>query len=337
MAAVATAQPCLYSRRLSAAATRPLTRERRLSTADATRAAQPHSEERLAYALMAFAPALFASNVLVARAVADTMPPVALAFGRWGLAALLLLPVAAKPLWRARRAVRRELPDLFALGFLGMVVCGAVVYIGAQTTTATNIGLIYAASPVFIIVLARIFYGETMSRVQALGVALSLAGVVTIIARGDIGVLLGLTFTIGDLYILAASVSWAVYTVLIRHRPTTLGVTPRFTALTIAGVATLLPLLLIEAAMIGAPRLDGFTAGIMLFLAVVPGLGAYQTYEFVQRRLGANRASLLMYLIPVYNAGLAWVLLGEQLRFYHFIGAAMVLPGIYLATRRAAT
>jgi len=283
---------------------------------------------------MAAAPALFASNILVARAVADLMPPAALAFGRWGLAALLLLPVAARPLWRGRRAVRHELLDLFVLGFLGMVMCGAVVYIGAQTTTATNIGLIYAASPVFIIVLARIFYGETMSLVQTLGVALSLAGVLTIIARGDIGTLLGLTFTIGDLWILAASFSWAVYTVLLRHRPSTLGAAPRFAAIAIAGAVALLPLTLIEAAVVGPPRVDGFTAGIMLFLAIVPGLGAYQTYEFVQRRLGANRASLLMYLIPVYNAGLAWVLLGEQLRLYHFIGAAMVLPGIYLATRR---
>ena len=176
--------------------------EHRLSTIETKET--PRADERIAFALMAVAPVLFASNVLVARAVADTMPPVALALGRWGLAALLLLPFFAKPLWRSRRAVRRELPDLLVLGFLGMVMCGAVVYIGAQTTTATNIGLIYAASPVFIIVLARIFYGERMSSVQAAGVALSLAGVITIIARGDIGVLLGLTFTIGDLWVLGS-------------------------------------------------------------------------------------------------------------------------------------
>jgi drug/metabolite transporter (DMT)-like permease len=295
---------------------------------------EPQEGERIAYALMAVSPVLFASNVLVARAVADTLPPVALALGRWGLAALLLLTVMAKPLWRARRAVRREWLDLLVLGFLGMVMCGAVVYIGAQTTTATNIGLIYAASPVFIIVLARIVYGETMSTLQAAGVGLSLAGVVTIIARGDIGVLLGLTFTIGDLWVLGSSFSWAVYTVMMRHRPTALGAMPRFTAIAIAGVATLLPFLPVEIAMLGRPRIDGFALGVVVFLAIVPGLGAYLTYDFVQRRLGANRAALLMYLIPVYNAGLAWALLGEALRVYHFVGAAMVLPGIYLATRR---
>jgi drug/metabolite transporter (DMT)-like permease len=329
-------RPCFYSRRLPLRGGR-LIRERCLSTADVTKAAQPRSEERLAYALMAVSPAFFASNMLVARATADLIPPVALAFGRWTLAALLLLPVAARPLWRGRAAIRRELPDLFVLGVLGMVICGAVVYIGAATTTATNIGLIYAASPVFIIVLARVFYGEAMSAVQALGVGLSLAGVVAIIARGELDVLLGLRFTTGDLYILAASFAWAVYNVWLQHRPSALAATPRFAAITMAGAAALIPFLLLESAFVAAPRLDAVTLGAMLFLAIVPGLGAYQTYAFVQRRLGANRASLLMYLVPVYNAVLAWVLLGEELRFYHFIGAALVLPGIWLATRRPAS
>lgn len=306
--------------------------ERGLTTVEAKETQQG---ERLAFALMAAAPVMFASNVLTARAVAETMPPVALAVGRWGLAALLVLPFAARPLWRGRRAVRRELFDLFVLGILGMVICGAVVYVGARTTTATNIGLIYAASPVFMILLARAFYDETMTALQGAGVALCLVGVVTIIARGDIGVLLGLTFTIGDVYVLGCSISWAVYTVWIQHRPSTLAPTPRFTAITIAGTVALLPWLAVEIATLGAPPLDPFSLGVMLFLAVVPGIGAYQTYAFVQRRLGTSRTSLLMYLIPVYNAGLAWALLGETLHPYHFAGTAMVLPGIYLATRKA--
>src|SRR5690606_8493850 len=140
------------------------------------------SGEPIAYALMAVAPGMFATNMLAARATADLIPPVALAVGRWTIAALILLPFVARPLWAARRAIRRELADLLVLGALGMGICGAVVYIGAATTTATNIGLIYAASPVFIIVLARLFYGEAMSRVQAFGVVLSLVGVIAIVA-----------------------------------------------------------------------------------------------------------------------------------------------------------
>jgi drug/metabolite transporter (DMT)-like permease len=184
------------------------------------------------------------------------------------------------------------------------------------------------------ILLARAFYDETMSALQGAGVLLCLAGVVTIIARGDPGVLLGLTFTIGDVYIVGCSISWAVYTVWIQHRRSALAPTPRFTAITIAGVIALLPWLIVETVTSGPPPLDAFSLGVMFFLGVVPGIGAYQTYAFVQRRLGTSRTSLLMYLIPVYNAGLAWALLGETLHAYHFVGTAMVLPGLYLATRR---
>ncbi len=283
---------------------------------------------------MAVTPAMLCSNMLAARSTADTIPPVALAFWRWTLVVLILLPVVVMPLWHARKALRRELPDLLLLGALGMGVCGAVVYLGAQTTTATNIGLIYAASPVLIIVLARALYGEAMSRRQGIGVALSLIGVVTIVARGDLGVLLDLRFTPGDLCIVAAAIAWAVYTVLLLHRPTALAATPRFAAIALAGVVVMLPFLILEAALGYVPRLDMYTAGWVLFVAVVPGIGAYQTYAYVQRQLGANRTSLIMYLVPIYNAVLAWLLLGETLQVYHYAGAALVLPGIYLATRR---
>jgi drug/metabolite transporter (DMT)-like permease len=286
---------------------------------------------------MAVSPAFFASNMLVARATADLIPPFALALGRWAIAALILMPFVAGPLWRCRAAIRRELVDLLILGALGMLICGAVVYVGAATTTATNIGLIYAATPIFIILLARIFYGEAMSRLQAFGVALSLLGVIAIVAKGDPAIVLGLRFTPGDLCILAATFAWAVYNVMLQHRPSALAATPRFAAITISGCATLVPFVVLESVVDEAPRLDAFTLGTMLLLAIVPGLGAYQTYAFIQRRLGANRTALLMYLAPIYNAVLAWVLLGEQLRLYHFIGAALVLPGIFLATRRAAS
>jgi drug/metabolite transporter (DMT)-like permease len=309
------------------------TREPDLSTA-LERSAAKAGGERIAYALMLLAPAMFASNLLAARAAADTIPPVALGFWRWLVAALILMPAVAKPLWRARRALRREAPDLFVLGALGMGVCGAVLYLGAQTTTATNLALIYASSPVLIILLARVIYGEPMSARQATGVGIALVGVVAIVARGDAWVLLGLQFTPGDLCVVAASVAWAIYTVLLLHRPTALAATPRLAAIALAGVALMFPFLVLEGALGHAPRLDLATVGWVLLVAIVPGLGAYQTYDFVQRRLGANRTSLIMYLIPLYATGLAWLLLGETLEPYHFAGAALVLPGIYLATRR---
>ena len=139
---------------------------------------------RLALILLLFAPLLMSSNMLAARWVEGSVPPVALAFGRWFLTLVFLLPFTARGLWNCRSVIRREWRTLLALGALGMGVCGAPVYLAGQTTTATNIGLIYSTTPILIVLFARIFWGERVSIAQMAGISLCLAGVVVIVTRG---------------------------------------------------------------------------------------------------------------------------------------------------------
>lgn len=294
-------------------------------------------DAKLAYLLLFLAPAMFATNMLTARASAEFIPPVSLAFWRWVGAFLLLLPFCAAALWRARAAIMREWPDLLVLGALGMGVCGAIVYLGAATTTATNIGLIYASSPVLIILFARFAYGETMRGLQLAGVCLSLAGVLVVIARGSLQSVLELRFAIGDFWILTASLAWAVYSVLLKHRASALDPTARLAAIIAGGIIVLIPFFAWETAVIGAPPLDWRTVGVVALLALVPGFGAYQAYGYVQRALGAGPTGLIMYLSPIYTALFGALLLGETLHLYHLVGAALVLPGIWLATRAGVT
>lgn len=293
------------------------------------------TRRQAAMVLLFIAPALFATNMLVARATHDTIPPVALAFWRWTVTFLLLLPFAGAALWRDRHVVLSEWRDLLVLGALGMGVCGAFVYVGADTTSATNIGLIYAASPILIVLCGSLGYHEHLTRRQLLGIAISLLGVIAIVCRGDLSVLLGLHFVVGDLWILAAMIGWAFYSVFLRYRPSRLPLMVRFTAIVGGGVLVLLPFTLAEAAWGHVMLLDGQTIGAILLLAVVASFGAYQVYGWLQQVLGAGPTSLLMYLIPLYNGVLAFVLLDERLELYHLVGAALVLPGIYLATRPA--
>lgn len=300
----------------------------------AQEAPAPARNRSVALTLLFLTPAMFATNMLTARATADFMPPVALAFGRWVGAFLLVLPFCARPLWQGRRAILREWPDMLVLGALGMGVCGAVVYYGAATTTATNIGLIYASSPVLIILIARLFYGETMTRRQLVGVGLSLLGVLVIIAKGDWHSLTGLRFTIGDLCILLAAIAWALYAVLLQHRKSALEPTARLAAIMLIGALVLVPFLVWEDAAGHVMELSWRSLGIVALLAAVPGFGAYQSYGFVQRVLGVGPTGLIMYLSPLYTGLLAFLLLGEALHLYHLAGAVLVLPGIYLATRR---
>jgi len=240
-----------------------------------------------------------------------------------------------RSVWRARRQILSEAAPLTLLGALGMGVCGAFVYIGADSTSATNIGLIYATSPALIIVISRWVFHERLSPLQWAGVALALGGMLVIVFRGSLETLLALRLTEGDLWIAASALAWAVYSVLLQARPGKLEPGVRFAAIILFGTLVLAPFLVIESLFFQPLPLiaKGFAA--MLFLAIVPALGAYGSYAYMQRYLGASKTGLILYLSPVYTALLAWLLLGEALRPYHLAGAACVLPGIWLATRKA--
>lgn len=291
-------------------------------------------ERRITMALLFVVPMLFATNVLMARAMHDQIPPVAFAFWRWLLVFALLLPLVGGSLWRNRYEVQREWLDLLILGTLGMGFCGAFVYIGAQTTTATNMGLIYAAAPIGIVAMASLIYGEALHRGQLVGMGLSLTGVLVIVFRGDLEALERLQFVPGDIWIAVAAAAWALYSVMLRYRKSALPPQTRLAAIALFGVTVLLPFHILEAASGDVLDLNTTTIIAIIVVAVVPGLGAYQGYARIQRTLGAGPTALVLYLQPVYNATAAWLLLGEELYAFHFAGAALILPGIFLTTRK---
>lgn len=288
------------------------------------------------HVLLLVEPALMASNMLAARWIEGSIPPVALAFWRWVATFAVLLPMVLPRLAAHRAALAREWKGLAVLGGLAMGLCGAPVYLGGQTTTATNIGMIYAASPVLIVLMAWAFWGEAVSRRQVAGIALSLAGVLAIVAKGDPATLLSLSFVRGDLWILLAMASWSLYSLLVRYSRTELPLMVRLQGIVVAGILWNVPLYGLELALGVHAVFDARTLLIILFLALVPGLISFLVYNRLIAVLGPARTGLTMYLTPVYNAAMAWALLGEEPRFYHLLGAALVLPGIYLATVKGA-
>jgi len=289
------------------------------------------TDTRLAYVLLFAAPLFFISNILVARAVGDTIPPVGLAFWRWAITLVFMVPYAGVELLRSWRGLLREWPTLVMLGALGMGICGAPVNLAAHTTTATNIGLIYASSPVIIVVLAWLIWREPISPRQAAGIAFCLLGVVIVITRGEPQILLSLHFVMGDLLIVAASIAWALYSILLK-RPTRVKTVVRLTGLIFAGVLVIAPFYAIEIAMGYHMSLSLRTIGIILFLALVTGFAAYLSYNWLVARLGPSRTGLMLYLGPLYNSALAYALLGEELHVYHVVGTALILPGLWLTT-----
>ena len=284
-------------------------------------------------ALIFIAPSLWSVNYLVARSAADTVAPHLLALGRWSIAGLLLLAFSWREISAKRAAIGREWKQCLFLGALGMWICGAWVYIGARTTPASNIGLLYATSPVMIALVSTFVLKERMGPVQGFGVALAFAGVLHVIFKGQWGRVADVTFTIGDAWILAAVLAWTVYSLLLKVWPSAFGPMARLTLIVLAGVPVLIPFTFIEAIWFMPTQVSWTALGYIVAAALFPGFGAYLAYSFMQRELGAARVGVVLYLGPIYAAVTGYIVLGEPIRGFHWLGAVLILPGIYLATR----
>jgi drug/metabolite transporter (DMT)-like permease len=299
------------------------------ATAQAERA-----QNALAVLLLVITPLFFAANQLTARVVDGAVPPITLAVGRWSCTFLILLPLVGRSLWAARAELRREAGRLLVLGGFGMGLCGAPIYLAARTTTATNMGLIYALSPIAILALTAAIWRQPITLRQGLGSALALAGVAVIVAKGEVGRLLSLSFIPGDLWTLLSTLSWAFYSVLLRFWPSRLPLLVRFAAIVLAGVAVTLPFALVELSLKDWPALRPSAFGYMAFLGLVPGFFAYGCYGRLVALKGPAWAGLMLYLGPLYNGVLGYLLLAEQPGLHHLWGGLLILPGLYLSTGR---
>ena len=280
---------------------------------------------------------MWSVNYVVARTAPGIISPHVLALGRWFLAGLILAAISRSELWRERQHTLSVWPQYLALGTLGMLICGAWVYWAAETTTAINIALTYAASPVLITLGAVVGLKESFSWRQGLGVVLALLGVLHVVVKGQWTALSQVVWVLGDGLIVMAMVSWAAYALLLKKWASPLSSTARLAATCMGGSLVLLPFALTE--WLSTPHADwSWMASLLVITAAVfPGVGAYWAYGFCQKTLGASRVAASLYLGPLYGSLVAWLFLGETLGWHHAMGAAMILPGIYLASQKPAT
>ena len=280
-------------------------------------------------------PAMWSSNYIIARSADGVIAPHLLASGRWLLAGALLMAFLGAPgVQSLRRAWRGEWRHTLVLGVLGMTICGAWLYQGARSTSATNIALLYAATPVAIAALSARLLHEQLRLRQKAGAALALAGVLFVIAKGDLANLLEVRFSSGDFWVLICTLSWTAYSVLLKLWPSRMGPGERLVAIIAGGLLVLLPFTLLEAWLAPSPPLGAHAAALVVLAAVLPGVLSYSAYSYLQRELGAARTALMLYLAPVYGALQGWAILGEVPGWYHVVGAALILPSIALATRK---
>jgi len=287
-----------------------------------------------AYVALVAAAAFWGGNWALARWVQYAVPPQTLGALRWGCAALILFPIVAPQLFRSWAGVKAEWKRLTFLGVLGVTGFSALSYTGLAYTTAINGSLLNTAAPVYLIMFAAFGLGDRVGWFEIGGMIVSMVGVFAIVTRGTPEALLRLEFNIGDLWVLAAVLAWALYTVLIRRWRTKLR--PLVFLFTTIAFSLPLPvgLSIIELTYGGRTvAFDTTVAVSVLYFGLFPSLGAYMFWNYGVGRVGPTRATLIQYLIPVFAAILSMLLLGESLRPFHIVGAALIIGGLILATR----
>lgn len=285
------------------------------------------------YILLCAMPLFFSSNVIIGRAAADLVSPSTLAFWRWFIAFAILLPIAWQGLKQHRADLWLERKAVAVLAFLGMGICGAVVYVGLKYTTATNAALIYTATPVFVITLEWALSNQRLNTAQIAGIGAALLGVLVIIFKGDPQLVKTLELNIGDLCIAAGAASWAVYSIILkRPRLKAVPTMPLMAATTGMGALLLAPFAFWEFTTIGGVPAT-ITAWSSIFgVALIASVLAFSSYQKGVQLVGPGRTSLFMYLMPLYSALLAAMLLGESIRHYHVLGAVLIIGGVAAAT-----
>ena len=284
------------------------------------------------YLLLTMAVFFWAGNFILGRAFHNEIPPVALAFWRWVGAALLVTLPALPHLRRDRRALLQSWPAILLLSTLGVTAFNTLAYSGLQYTEAINAFLLQSLMPVLIVLLSFLIFREKVTRLQCVGILVSLCGAVTIIARGDVDILLSLSVNRGDLLVFTAIACYAGYTVMLRKRP---HVHPlAFIATTFwLGSLILVPIYLCETLTVATLELKPTTMLVIGYVIIFPSIVSYLCYNRGVELVGANRAGLFIHLMPVFGSSMAVLFHGEVFCWYHGLGILLIGAGIYLATR----
>tara|TARA_B100001057_G_scaffold107598_1_gene105233 strand:- start:15 stop:860 length:846 start_codon:yes stop_codon:yes gene_type:complete len=275
-----------------------------------------------------------ASNLVVARGGVEYVPPISLAFWRWTLVFLILLPFTYASLKRNSKIIKKEYKKLFFLGATGCGICGAFPFLAGQTTTVINMGIIYTSSPIFIILISSIFFNEKISLVKVLGLVSCLIGVFAIIIKGDFFLLINLNFNIGDLWMLAAAIGWALYSIYLFYWKTKFDIFQRFTLIAFFGAISLLPFYIGEEFFFEKTIFNKEFFVWVIFAAISPGIIAFSLYTIAQKKLGASLTGFTLYIFTIYGAIYGYFLFEEKLENYHLIGTVLVFIGVYLAKKK---
>ncbi|MFP3991378.1 EamA family transporter [Streptomyces sp. E11-3] len=308
----------------------------RTRTHEPTASTQPKRTARvqqvsgLGLVLAAVATVVWSGSFVTSRALAETVPPVQHAFWRWIIALIAVAPFAAREAWRQRDVLRRHLKYVLVASFLGVTTYNTLVNQAGISTSAGNMAMIMAASPVLMALYERLG-GTRLGARRTLGMLIACAGVLLLVSKGS----LAMDFTTGDLWMLAAALSFGSYSALLRRKPAGIGGLAFLFTTFALGALMLAPFYGASLALEGGFEVTTGTVGPLLYVGVASSAVAFFAWNKAIALVGAARAGAVYYLQPVCVAGLSFVILGESVGVLQLACMALILGGVILGSSRA--
>jgi drug/metabolite transporter (DMT)-like permease len=287
--------------------------------------------------LAVLATAIWAGNFIVARGIADKIPPFSLAFYRWSTATILMLPVGWTRIRTQLPLVRKHFKILLLAAVTGVAIFNTFIYIAGHHTSAINMALIgTTSSPVFVIIISAWFFHEKIRPIRIAGLLFCIAGIVVLLSKGSWQTLAAFQFGKGDVWVLLSALSFAVYNISVKRKPKEIASRTFLFTIFLLGTLVLLPFFLVEKSIEPPVQWNSNLLWIILYLGLGTSVIAFLLWNEAIRRVGAVRTSLFGNLIPIFASIEAIWILGESLTVIHFISGGLVIIGLILANSRKA-
>ncbi|MBT2466727.1 DMT family transporter [Streptomyces sp. ISL-66] len=301
----------------------------RTVTQDAEGTGRKKGAAGLGVLLALLATVVWSGSFVATRGMADSVPPVQAVFWRWTIAAVAVAPFAARQAWRQRALIREHFGYIALATLFGVTLYNTLVHQAGLTTSASNMGMIMAASPVVMALYARLG-GERLGARRTFGLALAALGVLLLVGKGSIR----FDFTAGDLWMFGAALSFATYSALLKRKPAELGGLAFLITTFVLGALMLAPAYAVSVRVQGGFEVTPSTAGMLLYVGVFSSAVAFFAWNRAVSIIGAARAGVVYYLQPVCVAGLGLLLIGERTGPAQLLCMALILGGVGLGARR---
>ena len=293
------------------------------------------SKDKSAYIFLILATLFWSGNFIVGKAASlFEIPPFTLNFYRWTFAWLILAPFTLKEIFKKKSYILNNIKLILILGITSITVFNSIVYYSLNFTQVISGVLMISTIPVMIIFFCWVFKIEKTNFYQILGVLFSLMGVVVIVTNADVNKLLNLNFNKGDLWMVVAMLSWAIYSALLRKKKLKLSKISLLQTIISAGLILLLPAYLIEMAL-------GYRVNIHLpfiltltYVVLFPGLASFFFWIKGISIIGSNRSGIFLHLMPIFSTIMAMLIFKEKFMTFHLIGAILIITGIILSSKR---